>query len=103
MERLSFDNQAIKMKTTLRIMAYRFFALLLLAHLVVPNVFAQSTVGTDFWLAFMPNLRLEQEHPERALYLKMSAERACSGTVTNPRTNWSSEFNVAVNRSSDNA
>lgn len=98
MKRLSFDNQAIKMKTTLRIMAYRFFALLLLAPFFVPNVIAQSTFGTDFWLTFMPNLRLEQEHPERALYLKMSAERACSGTVTNPRTNWSSEFNVAVNQ-----
>ena len=66
--------------------------LLLLSGAV--SAFAQSTVGTDFWVAFMPNLR--QEHPGRALYLEMSAARACSGSVTNPRTNWSSEFNIAV-------
>ena len=84
------------MKSALRIMTYRFVAILFLVCLVVPNCFSQSTVGTDFWLTFMPNLR--QEHPERALYLKMSATRACSGTVTNPRTNWFSEFNVAVNQ-----
>lgn len=66
--------------------------LLLLSGAV--SAFAQSTVGTDFWVAFMPNLR--QEHPGRALYLEMSATRACSGSVTNPRTNWSSEFNIAV-------
>ena len=67
---------------------------LLLFLLGATRVFAQSTVGNDFWVTFMPNLR--QEHPGRALYLKMSAARACSGTVTNPRTNWSSEFNVTV-------
>ena len=79
-------------------MTYRFVAILFLAYLIVPNCFAQSTVGTDFWVTFMPNLRLEEQHPQRALYLKMTAERACSGTITNPRTNWSSEFNVAVNQ-----
>lgn len=75
-----------------------FVAILFLVCLIVPNCFAQSTVGTDFWVTFMPNLRLEEQHPQRALYLKMTAERACSGTITNPRTNWSSEFNVAVNQ-----
>ena len=84
------------MKTGLRIVVYRFVAILFLACFIVPSSFAQNTVCTDFWVTFMPNLRLEEQHPQRALYLKMSAARACSGTVTNPRTNWSSEFNVAV-------
>ena len=82
------------MKSALRIMTYRLVAILFLVYLIIPNCFAQSTVGTDFWVTFMPNLKYE--HPGRGLYLKMSGERACSGTVTNPRTNWSSEFNVAV-------
>ena len=86
------------MTSALRIMTYRFIAILVLVYLIIPNGFAQSTVGSDFWVTFMPNLRLEEWSPQRALYLKMSAERACSGTVTNPRTNWSSEFNVAVNQ-----
>ena len=86
------------MKSALRIITYRFVAILVLAYLIIPNGFAQSTVGTDFWVTFMPNFRLEQQYPGRALYLKMSAARACSGMVTNPRTNWSSEFNVAVNQ-----
>lgn len=81
-------------RTALRIMTCRFVAILFLVGFIVANSFAQSTVGTDFWVTFMPNLK--HEHPGRGLYLKISAERACSGTVTNSRTNWSSEFNVAV-------
>ena len=62
---------------------------LLLLLLGATRIFAQSTVGNDFWVTFMPNLR--QEHPGRALYLKMSAARACSGIVTNPRC-WSNDY-----------
>lgn len=78
-------------------MKHKNLVLLLLLFGAV-HTFAQSTVGCDFWVTFMPNFRLEQQYPGRALYLKMSAARACSGMVTNPRTNWSSEFNVAVNQ-----
>lgn len=66
--------------------------LLLLSGAV--SAFAQSTVGTDFWMAFMPNFRYAEQYPSRSLSIKVSAERACSGTVTNPRTNWSADFNV---------
>lgn len=53
--------------------------------------YAQSTMGMDFWVTFLPNYRGSGE-----LSLIAAGPRACSGTVTNPRTNWSANFNVSV-------
>lgn len=51
---------------------------------------AQSTMGSDFWTSFMPNSSSEAEE----LNLIATGARACSGTVTNPNTNWSTNFTV---------
>ncbi len=58
------------------------------------SCFAQnsSTQGTDFWFSFMTN---NSTPTETALII--SAEHACTGTVTNPNTNWSTSFSVPAN------
>ncbi len=69
------------------------FALLVLLLNVagVKTTNAQSTVGTDFWVTFLPN------HDGNVnLSLIAAGATPCSGTVTNPYTDWSTEFTVSV-------
>ena len=60
---------------------------------------AQSTVGKDFWVTFLPN----HEHiggwnwhlPEpHRLELIVTGKHSCSGSVTNPNTHWSMTFEI---------
>lgn len=68
---------------------------LLLLLFGASHIFAQSTVGTDFWVAFLPNG--DEEHSQWPLEpnLRITSERPCSGTVENPYTGWSESFEVA--------
>ena len=52
---------------------------------------AQSTVGKDFWVTFLPN------HDGNVnLSLIATGSTPCTGTITNPYTNWSTNFEVSV-------
>lgn len=53
---------------------------------------AQSTVGKDFWVTFLPNY----DGSDINLSLIATGSSPCSGTILNPNTNWSTEFEVSV-------
>ncbi len=62
----------------------------MMLSLIAMVAHAQSTMGSDFWTSFMPNSSSEADE----LNLIATGARACSGTVTNPNTNWSTNFTV---------
>lgn len=68
---------------------------LLLLLFGASHIFAQSTVGTDFWVAFLPNGDDEHSQWPMEPNLRITSERLCSGTVANPYTGWSESFEVA--------
>jgi len=53
-----------------------------------------STQGKTFWFSFMQNGYKENSGTWVETQVMISAKRACSGTVINPRTSWSKSFNV---------
>ena len=53
---------------------------------------SSSTSGQRFWVSFMKN---HIETP--TISLLISAQNACSGSITNPNTGWSIPFTVAAN------
>ncbi len=56
-------------------------------------IYAQTTQGTEFWLSYMSNIMdLNAE-----LKIIISAQHACTGTVSNPNTGWSVPFSVGNN------
>jgi hypothetical protein len=57
-------------------------------------LFAQGTVGTDFWVTLLPNGDEEHSQSPMEPFLKITGERPCSGTVANPFTGWSVPFEV---------
>ena len=72
----------------------------LLFGLCLPAAFAQntSTQGKEFWLSFMHNGF--RDHTQGGWVINqvlISAKRDCSGTVSNPLTGWSQDFNVRAN------
>lgn len=71
---------------------YKTLFLWLLSSLVAVIGHAQtaSTQGTDFWFSFMSN---NNSDPTQ-ICLILSAERACSVTVTNPNTGWSTTASI---------
>lgn len=74
--------------------------LFLLLCIGMPTVFAQntSTQGKEFWLSFMQNGF--RNHPNGywvTTQVLISAKRDCIGTVSNPLTGWSEQFNVRAN------
>ena len=72
----------------------------LLFGLCLPAAFAQntSTQGKEFWLSFMHNgFRNHTQGGWIINQVLISAKRDCSGTVSNPLTGWSQEFNVRAN------
>lgn len=64
---------------------------LLFGIILMGKTFAQSTVGKDFWVGFLP-VFVEHDH---SLSLIASGPRACTGIVSNPNTNWSKTFSVS--------
>ena len=53
-----------------------------------------STQGKEFWFSFMQNGYKENSGTWVETQVMISAKRACSGVVTNPRTSWSQSFTV---------
>ena len=68
----------------------------LLVLLFIGNaLFAQnSTQGKEFWLSFMRNGYQYNGTNWVETQVMVSAKRACSGTISNPRTSWSMTFEV---------
>lgn len=79
------------MKTSSRLLKKIFLPIAF--SLICVSGLAQSTMGTDFWVTFIPGSSVEY----RQLSLILSGPRSCSGTIVNPNTSWSSSFNVNAN------
>ena len=67
-----------------------FVLLLLIAGLMNQQIYAQSTIGTDFWVTFLPNYDDNTE-----IMLIAAGTKNCTGTVSNPNTNWTKNFSVS--------
>ena len=72
----------------------RFILLLILLVAGLMAVAQNSTQGKEFWLSFMQNGYKENGGTWVETQVMVSAKRACSGTITNPRTSWSRSFTV---------
>lgn len=73
--------------------------LLILGCLSLP-LFSQSisTQGKEFWLSFMHNGYYDRDDKQGVTnQLIISSKYNCSGTISNPSTNWSQSFNVQAN------
>ena len=69
--------------------------LCLLFCFISSNAFAQSTVGTDFWVAFMPNYTDDDASAMPVeLDLVVAAKRSCEGSVMHPQSGWLARFTV---------
>ena len=56
-----------------------------------------TTQGTEFWVSFMGN-GFKTNPPGYVLtQIMVSSERTCTGTITNPNTNWTQTFEVEAN------
>ena len=72
---------------------YTLLVLLLMAGGVTMQ--GQSTTGTDFWVAFMPNYT-DAGAPQVKLDLVVTAQQFGLVTVENPRTGWMESIEVAA-------
>lgn len=52
-----------------------------------------TTMGTDFWFSYMKG------RIEASMSVTITGLRACSGTISNPNTGWSTNFQVPANGS----
>ena len=68
--------------------------LMLLLFLGASRLLAQSTVGNDFWVTILPIGDNQHSQSTVEPFIKITGDRACSGTVTNPFTSWSEAFEV---------
>lgn len=73
---------------------------LLLMVLLTPAR-AQSTLGKDFWVSFLPYGEhiINYNNREHNLVLVVIGKRPCTGRVTNPNTQWSTTFEVQAGTS----
>ena len=69
---------------------YSLLALFLFSVFSHTGLNAQSTVGKDFWVAFLPNFTEDVDN----LSLLATGSNSCTGTVTNPRTGWDTSFTI---------
>jgi gliding motility-associated-like protein len=69
---------------------YKKLVLLILSLLGLNTLKAQSTVGKDFWVTFLPNLCNDTDN----LKIIATGKYSCTGIVTNPRTGWSNSFSI---------
>ena len=74
------------MKRILLVLMFLFAGLATMAQI--------STQGKEFWFSFMQNGYKRNSGTWVETQVMIIAKRACSGTVTNPRTNWSMPFTV---------
>ncbi len=72
----------------------KLITLLLLMVLLTPAR-AQSTLGKDFWVSFLPHHEhVNYNNIANELELVVIGKRPCTGRVTNPNTQWSTTFEV---------
>lgn len=77
----------------------KLITLLLLMVLLTPAR-AQSTLGKDFWVSFLPYTEhINSFNLEHSLELVVIGKRPCTGRVTNPNTQWSTTFEVQAGTS----
>lgn len=69
---------------------YNVFVFALLFVFSHTGMNAQSTVGKDFWVTFLPNYDVTVDE----LSLIAAGNDSCTGVVTNPYTGWSTSFTV---------
>ena len=69
--------------------------IMLLLLLGASSIFAQGTVGRNFWVTLLPNGDDEHSQAPMEPELRIVGERPCSGTVTHPFSGWSESFAVA--------
>lgn len=67
-----------------------FFCILIITTISYAHAQNASTQGRDFWFSFMSN---QTENPTQTCLI-LSAERACSVTVSNPNTGWSTSASI---------
>ena len=70
---------------------YSLLALFLFSVFSHSGMNAQSTVGTDFWVTFLPNYDVTVDE----LSLIAAGNDSCTGVVTNPYTGWSTSFTMS--------
>jgi hypothetical protein len=76
---------------------------LCLIGFLIPELHAQevTTQGKEFWLSFIGNgFKYHPDVPAQGwirVQLLVSAKRDCEGTITNPNTGWTRDFNVEAN------
>ena len=71
------------------------FTLSLVLLFISVSLFSQnSTQGMEFWLSFMQNGYQHNGGDWVYTQVMISAKRACHGTLSNPRTSWSTPFEV---------
>ena len=68
----------------------KFYILVFLSVLFNSSLYAQSTVGTDFWVTFLPN----DEGVQETLTLIATGNNSCTGVIRNPLTGWNSSFSI---------
>ena len=70
-----------------------------LITLLMPAM-AQSTLGKDFWVSFLPHHEhVNYNNVANELELVVIGKRPCTGRVTNPNTQWSTTFEVQAGTS----
>ncbi len=80
----------------------RIVLFLCLIGIFIPELHAQevTTQGKEFWLSFIGNgFKYHPDVPAGwiRVQLLVSAKRNCEGTITNPNTGWTRNFNVEAN------
>ena len=81
----------------------RIFLFLCLIGVLIPEFHAQevTTQGKEFWLSFIGNgFKYHPDVPSQGwvrVQLLVSAKRNCEGTIANPNTGWTQNFNVEAN------
>lgn len=76
------------------------FALTVIGVMMVLMGFAQggSTQGKDFWLSYMHNGYYDRPNKQGGtMQVILSAKRATSGTISNPRNNYTQNFSLQPN------
>ena len=75
-------------------------ALALFGGINAANAQEISTQGKEFWLSFIGNgFKYHPNNPNGwvRVQLMVSAQRSCTGVITNPNTGWSQSFSVEAN------
>ena len=73
-----------------------FASILALFCLTTAVAQSTSTMGTDFWVSFLQNYNYTSYTNAPTLSLIITGKDNCSGTISNPLQNWSTDFTVTT-------